>query len=91
MSDTAHAALSQFSGFITHPRGNIPIKGKGNMSTFFLVGKHGFQGKLPAFDMLEDPAALPSNLSGEPETLTNVVIHDRTTGTTNRAILEEWI
>lgn len=42
MSENAHKILvEKIGGFITEPRGEIIIKGKGVMSTYWLIGKVG--------------------------------------------------
>ena len=50
MSLTSRNALEQYPGYHLVCRGEIPVKGKGNMRTYFLCGKEGFKKDLPHCD-----------------------------------------
>uniref|UniRef100_A0AC35UFY4 Guanylate cyclase n=1 Tax=Rhabditophanes sp. KR3021 TaxID=114890 RepID=A0AC35UFY4_9BILA len=41
LSTEAHTLLSELGGYVTEPRGEIIVKGKGVLSTFWLLGKEG--------------------------------------------------
>ncbi|CEF69623.1 Atrial natriuretic peptide receptor 1 [Strongyloides ratti] len=43
MSCEAHELLNKYGGFVTKPRGEVLIKGKGVMETFWLLGRQGEQ------------------------------------------------
>ncbi|XP_074662598.1 atrial natriuretic peptide receptor 1-like [Tubulanus polymorphus] len=44
ISSSTKEALAEFTEFKVIPRGEIPVKGKGNMFTYWLIGKEGLQG-----------------------------------------------
>lgn len=44
----------QYSGYHLVCRGEIPVKGKGHMKTYFLCGKDGFKKELPKCDDVEN-------------------------------------
>jgi hypothetical protein len=50
LSLTSRNALVQYPGYHLVCRGEIPVKGKGNMRTYFLCGKEGFKKDLPNCD-----------------------------------------
>lgn len=47
MSQETRDRLETRGGYMIEPRGLIDIKGKGMMSTFWLLGKKGFEKPLP--------------------------------------------
>lgn len=47
LSLTSRDALVQYPGYNLVCRGEIPVKGKGHMKTYFLCGKDGFKKELP--------------------------------------------
>ncbi|KAI8910931.1 adenylate and guanylate cyclase catalytic domain-containing protein [Gorgonomyces haynaldii] len=47
LSESTHQLLRQFGGFDLYQRGEIDVKGKGKMRTYFLHGKDGFAHPLP--------------------------------------------
>uniref|UniRef100_A0A0N5BDJ6 Guanylate cyclase domain-containing protein n=1 Tax=Strongyloides papillosus TaxID=174720 RepID=A0A0N5BDJ6_STREA len=55
MSYDAHKLLTEkIGGFVTEPRGEVIIKGKGVMETFWLVGKVGEEAADPNNDTYAD-------------------------------------
>lgn len=62
---SAHArnALVQYRGYHLACRGEIPVKGKGLMRTFFLCGKDGFQKELPFYEDSNDTSDILSKYS----------------------------
>lgn len=50
MSTTSKELLEKYPGYHLHSRGEITVKGKGIMKTYFLVGKDGFQKVLPKLE-----------------------------------------
>ncbi|XP_045175624.2 atrial natriuretic peptide receptor 1-like isoform X2 [Mercenaria mercenaria] len=50
LSLTSRNALEQYPGYHLACRGEIPVKGKGNMRTYFLCGKEGFKKDLPKYE-----------------------------------------
>ena len=50
MSSKAADALDMYPGYHLHSRGEIHVKGKGPMKTYFLCGKDGFKKELPKWD-----------------------------------------
>lgn len=53
-------ALEMYPGYHLVCRGEIPVKGKGNMRTYFLCGKDGFNKELPVCDETELRASVTS-------------------------------
>lgn len=53
-------ALEMYPGYHLVCRGEIPVKGKGNMRTYFLCGKDGFTKELPICDETELRASVTS-------------------------------
>lgn len=49
-----------YPGYHLVCRGEIPVKGKGNMRTYFLCGKEGFKKELPNCDETELRASVTS-------------------------------
>jgi len=49
-----------YPGYHLVCRGEIPVKGKGNMRTYFLCGKDGFKKELPKCDEIELRASVTS-------------------------------
>ena len=47
LSSKSRNALEMYPGYHLLSRGEIPVKGKGLMRTYFLCGKEGFQKELP--------------------------------------------
>jgi PAS domain S-box-containing protein len=47
ISDSTYQALQDVGGFQLRPRGEISVKGKGKMTTYWLTGKEGFPYELP--------------------------------------------
>ncbi|KAL4225191.1 hypothetical protein ACF0H5_015882 [Mactra antiquata] len=47
-------ALDMYPGYHLVSRGEIPVKGKGHMKTYFLTGKDGFKKELPKCDELSE-------------------------------------
>jgi len=47
MSASSKAALDAYKGYHLMCRGEVPVKGKGNMRTYFLCGRDGFEKELP--------------------------------------------
>lgn len=47
LSEATRDRLEQSGGYCIEPRGSIDIKGKGMMSTYWLLGKKGFEKTLP--------------------------------------------
>ncbi|KAK7099561.1 hypothetical protein V1264_003686 [Littorina saxatilis] len=58
LSHRAYEMLRKFSGYHVDPRGEITVKGKGSMFTFFLVGKDGFHKHLPTNSDYKEPPPL---------------------------------
>ncbi|GFO39624.1 guanylate cyclase [Plakobranchus ocellatus] len=54
MSSSAKENLENFAGYYIEYRGEIEVKGKGKMQTYFLLGKEGFYKKLPKPSDYED-------------------------------------
>lgn len=50
MSLSSRNALEQYPGYHLVCRGEIPVKGKGTMRTYFLCGKDGFTKELPKWE-----------------------------------------
>ena len=50
LSSKSADALEQYPGYELHSRGEIHVKGKGPMKTYFLCGKEGFAKELPQWD-----------------------------------------
>ena len=48
VSEATYAELKKGGGFKFIPRGEIDVKGKGKMSTYFLIGKDDFPYELPS-------------------------------------------
>ena len=68
MSPQAHDKLINNAGYHLEPRGEINVKGKGTMFTYFLVGKDGFHKRLPTnSDYVEfTPARKLTQAGGRP-------------------------
>ena len=47
IGETTYNDLKKAGGFHFMPRGEIEVKGKGKMSTYFLTGKDNFPHELP--------------------------------------------
>lgn len=47
MSEMTKNQLENAGGYIIEPRGPVEIKGKGLMTTYWLLGKEGFNKPLP--------------------------------------------
>ncbi|KAL5034531.1 hypothetical protein RTP6_002369 [Batrachochytrium dendrobatidis] len=47
ISQSTYTYLKEAGGYHTSPRGEIDVKGKGKMATYFLTGKDGFPFELP--------------------------------------------
>ncbi|KAG2435248.1 hypothetical protein HXX76_007326 [Chlamydomonas incerta] len=59
ISTVTHELLQEAGGFIMEPRGEIPIKGKGVMSTYWVTGTHVWkEGPCPRFESV-DISTLP--------------------------------
>ncbi|XP_041367586.1 atrial natriuretic peptide receptor 2-like [Gigantopelta aegis] len=64
LSSMAKEKLTRFCGYYFYDRGEIPIKGKGIMNTFFLTGKDGFTKVLPSNE--EAPASRMTSKKASP-------------------------
>jgi len=48
-------ALTELNeGFVTKPRGRVEVKGKGVLSTYWLLGKQGYTKPLPSHSDVEE-------------------------------------
>ncbi|XP_055899776.1 atrial natriuretic peptide receptor 2-like isoform X2 [Biomphalaria glabrata] len=57
LSCSAKENLQTFSGYHIEYRGEIDVKGKGKMQTYFLTGRDGFYKSLPNHDDTDEPMA----------------------------------
>ncbi|CAD5126185.1 DgyrCDS14356 [Dimorphilus gyrociliatus] len=78
LSKSTFKGLSLFDGYLMAERGGIEVKGKGNMTTYWLIGKIGFMKPLPDFDILikEDdprPKRLPPTMANNEKLRKNSV------------------
>ena len=53
LSSKAAEALDMYPGYHLHCRGEIHVKGKGPMKTYFLGGKDGFKKELPKWEEVQ--------------------------------------
>ena len=58
LSSRSAEALEQYPGYELHSRGEIHVKGKGPMKTYFLCGKEGFAKELPQWGEESDKEKL---------------------------------
>lgn len=74
LSPQAHDKLINFDGYHIRPRGEITVKGKGTMSTFFLEGHDEFQRHLP--DDADDVADATKKVSDNSRVSTRPYPHN---------------